>query len=124
MIDSQRRLLNHDPTKCPSCGSVIGPQTFFVDLNANTIIVRDLSWRVSPKLAEFTSALYEAWPSPLTDGALRVRLWGGDAYDRHPSALAIYAHHLNMMLKPLGGACRRVPDRGYKLTLPQYREPA
>lgn len=102
---------------CPVCGSKIPAAKLFVDLSTNTISYSGRTWRVAAKIAEFAYALSRKWPQVVNDTELREAMWGLDGYDRHPSQLSFYAHHLRCMLLPLGGDVERLKGRGYRLVL-------
>lgn len=109
-------LPRDDRPKCPCCGGPIKKPGLIVDIETNTVMFGERSWRVSPQLAVYTKVLLDAYPravgTPVMSDALH-----GSGHDEVFHLVALYACMLRKIVRQVGGDVVHVERRRYRLEM-------
>ena len=100
---------------CPCCGQEMPRNGLVVSLDTNTVVVRGLHARLTPRLTEILAILAERMPAPVMHDTLISRLWGINESEHSADTLKVQVCLLRQALAPLGLRIVTYRTRGFAL---------
>ena len=102
-------------TDCPLCGHKLNQLKIAVDLNTNTIRLKDKMVRVTPQQAELLFVLARASPGVVSVASLMYQLEGFGSYDLGVTSLRTQISRIRNYISDLGLLIVSHRNRGYAL---------